>query len=494
MLVNEGKRIFDQVITGLCDKLNSTKETIFEGVDFSGEYQTIEESFLANVNEFNYMNAKPYDQRQMVKQFFEGTYLSQYYSHIKDTLLTEGELSFSQQYLFENTEKMFNVQYIGSREGVNTQINLLEESFFNSALTVGTAVSAGMFFGVPLLPLVAVAIPTVFAIELLTPIASAAKAEKIAAEWFGNMGKLLVSSKPFYMKSSSPISQTITNVANFDNLELNKDVVDLFHKLQRSNNKKDVVTGVQEIFGKCNDVIMNVIQDNPNMDSETFDRMKDMKYSPAHASILSIMYNSVMKSANAGEQSDQILIYRKCMIDKLTDVYKYLVIANAVNSKDYLKIARSLSNGNSSNPEQLFSFVTSASETDQSNTTELLRENLITLLKLRLEYENLANGLSRGAFKIDTESGKYFQQKLKQTDNAIEDYLRTHGRKIDTLYETRRDFEKKDFKHNPVTVKKSLFGFDKGPSNGNNRGPGSQITGNNQPRVGYNPSNGGYRG
>ena len=493
MLVNEGKRIFDQVITGLCDKISSTKETIFEGTDFSGEYDVIEESFIANVGEFNYMNAKPYDQRQMVKQFFEGTYLSQYYSHIKDTLLTEGELSFSQQYLFENTEKLFNVQYIGARENENSDMNLLQESFMSSAGFAGTAISAGMLLGLPLLPLMAVTIPTVFAIELITPIAQAARAEKTAATWLGNIGKLLVSSKPFYMKSSSPISQTITNVANFDNLNLNDDVVKLFHDLQRSNNKNDVVKGIQGLFGHCNDVIMQTIQNNPNLDSDSLQRLQQTKYDPSKANILSLLYNNVMKSANVGGQSDQVTLYRRCVIDKLVDTYKYLVISNAVNSKDYLKIARSLTNGHSSNPEQLFSFVTSASEIDPNGTTELLRENLITLLKLRLEFDNMALGLNRGAFKIDTESGKYFQQKLKQTDIAIEDYLRTHGRKVDTLYETRRDFEKKDFKHNPVNVKKSLFGFSRG-SNGNSGSNGNNNAGNTPPDSNSNFGNSNYRG
>ena len=488
----ENQTIFEQVIIGLSEKLNKTPETIFEGTDFVAEIQTIEESFYANVSEFNYMNMKPYDQRKAVKEFFEGTYLSQVYTYIYDTLLTEGDLTFSQQYLLENTEKLFNVSYMGSRDNCNSDIVMLEESFFSSTALGATAVSIGLFLGMPLLPIVALTIPTVFAIELLTPIASSAKTEKIAALWLGNIGKLLVSSKPFYMKGSSPISQSVTNVANFDNLNLNEDVVDLFHKLQRSSNKKDVVSGIEEIFGKCNDTIMNSIQNDPNIDLEKLEDLKNTKYNPAFASILGMLYNNIMKSANAGGQTDQILTYRKCIIDKLTDIYKYLVISNAVNSKDYLKIARSLSNGHAGNTEQLFSFVASASENDQSNTTELLRENLITLLKLRLEFDNLASGLNRGAFKIDTESGKYFQQKLKQTDIAIEDYLRTHGRKVDTLYETRRDFEKKDFKHNPVNVKRSIFGFDRG-SNGNRSSNAGQVSTNNPPRIGYSNNNGGYR-
>ena len=489
---NENKTIFEQVITGLSEKLNKTPETIFEGTDFLSDIKTIEESFIANVGEFNYMNMKPYDQRKTIKEFFEGTYLSQIYTYIYDSLLTEGSLTFSQQYLLENTEKLFNVQYIGSREDCNTDVVMLEESFLTGATISATAISAGMFLGLPLLPILALTIPTVFAVELLTPIASAAKSEKTAASWLGKIGKLLVSSKPFYMKHASPISQSITNVANFDNLNLNDEVVNLFHMLQRSSSKKDVVTGIDEIFSKCNDTIMQSIQNDPTINMEKLNELKSTKYNPAFASILSMLYNNVMKRANAGGQTDQVLMYRKCIIDKLTDIYKYLVISNAVNSKNYLKIARSLSNGNAGNPEQLFSFVASANENDQSNTTELLRENLITLLKLRLEFDALAIGLNRGAFKIDTESGKYFQQKLKQTDIAIEDYLRTHGRRADTLYETRRDFDRKDFKHNPVTVKKSLFGFDRG-SNRNGSSNAGQNSGYNPPRNNFNNNNGGYR-
>ena len=82
---NENKTIFEQVITGLSEKLNKTPETIFEGTDFLSDIKTIEESFIANVGEFNYMNMKPYDQRKTIKEFFEGTYLSQIYTYIYDS-------------------------------------------------------------------------------------------------------------------------------------------------------------------------------------------------------------------------------------------------------------------------------------------------------------------------------------------------------------------------------------------------------------------------
>jgi hypothetical protein len=87
-----------------------------------------------------------------------------------------------------------------------------------------------------------------------------------------------------------------------------------------------------------------------------------------------------------------------------------------------------------------------------------------------------------------TLAGKYFTGKLKQVDLAVEDYLRTHGKKIDTLYENRREFEKKDFKHNPVTVKKSLFGFDRGNQN-ENSGSNTRPYSNNNSRDNNNSSN-----
>lgn len=463
---NENKELFESVVQGLCARVSNTPETIFSNLDLTGELKTIEESFLANVGEFNFMRETSYNKRRMIKEFFENTYLSQYYTNVYDNLLHENSLTFSTQYLLDNTQKVFNVQYLGESEEVYTPLKIIEESFMNSAMALGTAISAGAFLGLPLLPLAAVAVPTVFAMELITPIVSAAKREKNAEKYIGMLGKLLVSSKPFYIKSSSPISQSITNVADFDNLNLNDNVIELFSKLQRSMKKDEVVTGINGLFGHCNDALEAVIQTDLNLNSDQIASLKNAKYDPSKVSILGMMYNSVMKNSNGtGGNTDQVLLYRKCVVDKLVDVYKYLVIANAVNSKDYLKIARSLTNGHSANPEQLFSFVSSASELDQSNTTELLRENLITLLKLRLEFDSLAIGLNRGAFKIDTETGKYFAQRLKQTDVAIEDYLRTHGRKIDTLYETRKDFEQKDYKHNPLNVKKSLFGFDRGNSN-----------------------------
>ena len=58
MLRNENKRIFDEVVTGLCKKVKETPETIFTESEFIDDLQVIEESFIATVGEFNYMNAK----------------------------------------------------------------------------------------------------------------------------------------------------------------------------------------------------------------------------------------------------------------------------------------------------------------------------------------------------------------------------------------------------------------------------------------------------
>jgi hypothetical protein len=487
MLRNENKRIFDEVVTGLCKKVKETPETIFTESEFIDDLQVIEESFIATVGEFNYMNAKPYDQRKMIKQFFEESYLSQYYTLVYDSLLMESELTFSQQYLLENTQNVFKVTYLGENESVVTDTKLLEEGFLNPTLAGSTVASIGMFLHLPLMPLAAISAAAVLAADLLVPVASSAKKERWASSMLGKVGKLLVSSKPFYIKSGSPISQSISNIANFDNLNLNSEVTKMFAQLQKSTNKDGVQQGIKELFSHCNDVLGQAIQDNPNLSTAQIDKLSNSKYNPETATIIGMFYNSIMRSADNGD-IDSVLMYRKCLIDKLVDVYKYLVIANAVNSKDYLKIARSLARGNGANPEQLFSFVSSASELDTSNTTELLRENLITLLKLRLEFDNLAQGLSRGAFKVDTEAGKYFTGKLKQVDLAVEDYLRTHGKKIDTLYENRREFEKKDFKHNPVTVKKSLFGFDRGNQN-ENSGSNTRPYSNNNSRDNNNSSN-----
>ena len=178
---NKNRDLFESVVLGLCDRVSKKPDTIFTNLDLKDELKTIEESFLATVGEFTFISAKPYDQRKMIEQYFEESYLSQYYTCVYDNLLQENALTFSTQYLLDNTQKLFNVQYLGESEDVYTPLKIIEESFVNSAMTLGTAISAGAFIGLPLLPLAAVTIPTVFAIELLVPIAMSAKREKEGA-------------------------------------------------------------------------------------------------------------------------------------------------------------------------------------------------------------------------------------------------------------------------------------------------------------------------
>ena len=457
--------LFENVVCHMCDKLRDTPDTIFTGVDMSTHLQEIQESFKANVNEFEFLQAKPYEQRKMIKEFMESVYLSEHFTFAVDSILLESslhDLSFAQQYKIENT-KSLNVKYLGENTNINdedVQMKLFEEALaINVALGAGIA-SIGTFLGIPLLPIVAVSVATVAALELITPIAKSAEAEKFAEKMLGSFGKLLFSSKPFYILKDSPLSKSIDNVINFDNLHLNKEVTKLFATLQRSSSKNDVVRGLESLFSECENQSMIYGANLNNINMEEFEAIQDDKYDRSKVSILKMLYNNVMKGATTEDEStNKVLLFRKCIIEKLCDMYKYLVLSNSVNSREYKKIASSLANSsaNGTRPEQLFSFVSSVDNNDKS--AELLRENLITLVQIRLEFDKMSKNLSKGSFKVDTESGKYFEQLLKRTDREIEDQLKNHGRRIDTLYENRREFEKKDFKNNPQQVRRSLFKF-----------------------------------
>jgi len=490
--IPETQYIFENVVCGMAKKIEETTDTIFTGINLLEDIENIKECFNENIDVFAYMNAQPYDKRKMVKEFMENTYLAEVFTFTVDNLISEstlGALSFSQQYKIENTKSELGIKYLGENIDLNPEYRLYEESFIGNASISGAIGAAGALLGAPLFPIIAVSTAAVLAVELLVPIAWSAKKEASAQKYLGSIGKLLFTSKPFFISSSSPINSSINNIIQFDNLHMNPEVNKLFLSLQKSATKQEVITNLEAIFITCQDKSIMDVNNINHLSEEELQNVLKTKYDKSKVNLMSLFYNNVMKKATTGEESNNAaLTFRRCVIEKLLDLYKYLVLANAVNSREYLKIAKSLTSVDHGNTEQLFSFVSSVDDNDKNS--ELLRENLITLVQLRIEFDKMARELSRGAFKIDTESGKYFEQLLKRTDREIEDQLRNHGKKIDTLYESRKDFQQKDFKNNPQNVKRSLFSFNNDkPANTSPQRP-SYSGSNNQGSNGYNGYNG----
>jgi hypothetical protein len=305
-------------------------------------------------------------------------------------------------------------------------------------------------------PLAAFGAITFLGMNLLFPSRWAQRADDLIGFSLGSIAKLLIGTKSLLAMGNTALAASNRNIINFDNIDINPEVRALFSKLSRSNDKKGPIEGIDTIVASC-------VERNHAMDAVTVDASTKPylfgKYSPKHNSVFTVFYNSVFKNAGnkTDEEFDTLIKYRKCLSEKLVDIYKFLMIANVSQNKDYRKIIRVMKKGFHENPEQLLSFVHIETEEEQLN-----KENIITLVKFRIFLEDMAKDLALGSFDVDRESSIFLSQKLKTVDNEIEDYLSKNQKQIETVFENRSEFARKDFKYNPApdkNLKRQLFGL-----------------------------------
>ncbi len=138
----------------------------------------------------------------------------------------------------------------------------------------------------------------------------------------------------------------------------------------------------------------------------------------------------VGKAETGGEDYDTLLRFRKCLSNKLVDVYKLLLISNLQNKKDHARILNTITKANSDRPEQLINFLPSETDEDKQ-----LREAILSLIMFRMHLSKLVKGLEQGFFEVDKEAGKFLDQKLKAVDTEVEQYLRLHKNKFQPPFE-----------------------------------------------------------
>jgi hypothetical protein len=259
------------------------------------------------------------------------------------------------------------------------------------------------------------------------------------------------------MKGTS-LGASNNNILNFDNLDINPEIRKLFNTLSRTSDKKAPIAGINTIVATCVDQnnIINGLQDD---DNSSFLNYLRGKYAPQNHNVFTLMIDSIFKSSSSKKSEDYgtLLRFRKCLSEKLVDLYKFLMIANVSQSKDYRKIIRVMEKGFHDQPEQLLSFMAIDSEEEQLN-----KENIKALVNFRMYLEKLARDLKLGTFDVDKEASTYLSQKLKVVDREIADYLAKNGKQIETAYEDHREFQNKRFKNDrppEKTFKRKSFGF-----------------------------------
>lgn len=446
------EQLFNDLYTKLSHKIEESSETIFSGISIESSMNENYKKFMESTySKQFFIEESTYEKNKIIKLFIENEVLSILYTDTYDRLLLESdtnELSFKETYLLENTQEMFKVKYKGDSRH---EVEQFEEGLGSLFVTGAVAAMAPGW-----VPVAAFGAITFLGMNLLFPSRWAQRADNMIEFSLGSIAKLLFGTKSLLAMGNTSLAASNRNIINFDNIDINPEVRALFTKLSRSNDKKGPIEGIDTIVASC--VERNHALDAVSIDASTKPYLFG-KYSPKHNSVFTVFYNSVFKKAGnkADEEFDTLIKYRKCLSEKLVDIYKFLMIANVSQNKDYRKIIRIMKKGFHENPEQLLSFVHTETEDEQLN-----KDNIITLVKFRIFLEDMSKDLSLGSFDVDRESSIFLSQKLKTVDNEIEDYLSKNQKQIETVFETRSEFARKDFKYNPApdkNLKRQLFGL-----------------------------------
>lgn len=446
------EELFTDLYNKMSKKIEESTETIFSGVDLSQHCNTNYERFMESTySKQFFQETSTYEKNKLIKLFIENEVLSVIYTQAYDKLVsesTDGHLSFKEQYLLENSQEEFKLKYLGDS---THEVEQFEEGLIPLAVTGGL-----LGAGIGLAPAAAFGALTFLGMNLLLPSRVAQQADALIEFSLGSIVKTIFGTKSLLAMGKTSLSASNDNIINFDNIDINPEVRALFMKLAKSTDKKAPIEGINTIVASC--IERNKVLDAVDINAQNRHYLFGL-YTPKYNSIFTVFFNSVFKKAGRkeDEQFGTLIAYRKCLSEKLVDIYKFLMIANISQNKDYKKIIKVMRKGFHENPEQLLTFMHVETAEEQLN-----KDNIMTLVKFRLFLEDTVKNLKLGTFDVDRESSIFLGQKLKTVDHEIEDYLSRNQRQIDTVFETRKEFHGKDYKYNPIPekdMKRKLFGL-----------------------------------
>jgi len=250
--------------------------------------------------------------------------------------------------------------------------------------------------------------------------------------------------------------QSRKNFFDFDKIESNKNVNYLFKRLSANSNEyKQAPVLLENLVNQC---IENHHQmfDNLELSENEKNDLKKKKYNPrTNSTVVEVLKQlwSEMISKNSHTKS-AVLSFRKCLAGTFSDVYKYLMIGVLSQDENRKKISGLLTKGTfESNPQTLLRFM--QTETD----SESMIKSVSILTQIRLEFNNIINGLKKGGLSIDKESARFFEQKLKEADMQISDFLTTHKGLLRDAKENEKNSDEEDKNFNPSEKKRSILGL-----------------------------------
>ena len=420
------------------DRLNKTKETIFESTIDSS--QITDAVLLEHYNYFvkNYLdeyNSNGRDQAIILKSIYE-SYNQSIFNSAIDAVIINGAISYSNQILLENTEAKCNVQLDKVGKEILLESNLpLTKNVNNEEKELGIiqenlygflAGGGAMALGAGALPALGIGAIVSIAASLLV----SSKHMNDLTQIVGNLGSIVFrafTSQLNYLNNSFFANAEVSRkmLINFDNIDADKTVIDLFKKMQKTTASNpraaelDAKNGLATIVAQC-------VEQNRNIfDIADKDVTTSLFNNPKNYNLFKMFWKSTIGNANSDKTDhDTLLRFRKCLSNKLVDVYKLLLISNLQNRGDHKRITDAVSKINSGRPELILQFIPKETPED-----EKLQEAILALVQFRIHLWNLSKDLQSGMFDLDREAGKFLQQKLTTVDAEVESFLRLNQHK-----------------------------------------------------------------
>ena len=420
------------------DRLNKTKETIFESTIDSS--QITDAVLLEHYNYFvkNYLdeyNSNGRDQTIILKSIYE-SYNQSIFNSAIDAVIINGAISYSNQILLENTEAKCNVQLDKVGKQILLESNLpLTKNINNEEKELGiiqenlygfAAGGAAVALGAGALPALGIGAIVSIAASLLV----SSKHMNDLTQIVGNLGSIVFrafTSQLNYLNNSFFANAEVSRkmLINFDNIDADKTVIDLFKKMQKTTASNpraaelDAKNGLATIVAQC-------VEQNRNIfDIADKDVTTSLFNNPKNYNLFKMFWKSTLGNANSDKNDhDTLLRFRKCLSNKLVDVYKLLLISNLQNRGDHKRITDAVSKINSGRPEMILQFIPKETPED-----EKLQEAILALVQFRIHLWNLSKDLQSGMFDLDREAGKFLQQKLTTVDAEVESFLRLNQHK-----------------------------------------------------------------
>lgn len=425
----ESQQVFNKVFTNQIKKFRDTPNTIFENLEYVNE----SESYLKFIDSKYYdmviQENSVYTKMQIIQSFLLEEYSAVYYEVKKQLELQENGISFGQHYLLENTLEVFPGL-------VKTEFNqaLFEESIMLSsdterfqeltesfgirgaAYTGGAAAGTMALGGTPLLA-AGIGIATSLALELFMPTRWSLSIDKKILGFVTFLTRSLLGTGSMISNLTDSFQASQKGIESYDNIDMNKDLIHIFERIGQRHtfNSGNGAESLKVIMSKCIDA-----------NKELFDKDNFFSGQIQNGNIYRNVLNSMLinngnRTTSNSLKYDKLLRFRKCIASSLSDVYKFTMITNLKDVRNYQGILKATSQGFNVHPEQLLSFVDV-----QNEHAKEIKENLLDLIRLRMIINEMIQTFKQGNFDVDREAGAFLEQKFKMVDKEISDYLGAH--------------------------------------------------------------------